>query len=247
MRFENTFEVDAPVEEVYDALLDLERVAPAMPGAQVTEKVSDDSYKVAIKVKLGPMTMNYSGDVEIRDKDPDAHRATMHVKAREARGQGTATADVVQSLSSRDGGGTEGRIEAEVQLAGRAAAMGRGLIEDVSAKLLQQFADNLGQMLGSEGGGAAPGGEGAASVGAAPGGDAAASAEPQPTGEGAASADREASRPAPSPPPRPPAEGDDAIDAGALASGLLRDKLAKPETIGAIAVVLLIVVLMRRR
>jgi carbon monoxide dehydrogenase subunit G len=238
MRFENTFEVDAPVEEVYDALLDLEKVAPAMPGAQVTEKVSDDSYKVAIKVKLGPMTMNYSGDVEIRDKDPDAHRATMHVKAREARGQGTATADVVQSLAPRDGGGTEGRIQAEVQLAGRAAAMGRGLIEDVSAKLVQQFADNLSQMLGS--GGAT-----------ADGGDAAAAAAPEPAGEGVASAEREASQQSQ---PPPGAEGDrpgsapaaDALDAGALAGSIARERLRDPRTLGVIAAVLALVWLLRR-
>src|SRR3954453_17123858 len=137
MRFEKSFDGDAPGEEVYATLLDLERVAPAMPGAQVTEKVGDDQYKVAIKVKLGPMTMNYKGDVEIREKDPQAHRATMHVKAREARGQGTATADVTQTLVPQNGG-TRATLEAEVQLAGKAAAMGRGLIEDVSAKLVQQ-------------------------------------------------------------------------------------------------------------
>src|SRR4051794_4283701 len=189
MRFENSFDVDAPVDEVYETLLDLEKVAPAMPGAQVTEKLSDDAYKVAIKVKLGPMTMNYRGDVEVREKDPEAHRATLHVKAREARGQGTATADVVQRLEATDGGGTHAVIEAEVQLAGRAAAMGRGLIEDVSAKLVKQFADNLSQMLASRGGEAGA----SAAAGSANGGvDAAAAAESQPAGEAAASVEREA-------------------------------------------------------
>src|SRR5436190_834443 len=100
MRFENSFSVEAPPDEVFATMLDLEKVAPAMPGASVTEKSDDDSYKVAIKVKVGPMTMNYKGDVEIRDKDPDGHRATMHVKAREARGQGNATADVTTARPS---------------------------------------------------------------------------------------------------------------------------------------------------
>jgi carbon monoxide dehydrogenase subunit G len=146
VRFENEFDVEAPVDEVFATLLDLEKVAPAMPGAQVTDQVGDDEYKVAIKVKLGPMTMNYKGDVVIAEKDPAAHRAIMHVKAREARGQGNATADVTMALDEQ-GGGTHAKIAADVQLAGKAAAMGRGLIEDVSGKLVDQFAGNLQQLL----------------------------------------------------------------------------------------------------
>ena len=151
MRFENNFDVEAPIDEVYETLLDLEKVAPAMPGAQVTDHVGEDAYKVAIKVKLGPMTMNYRGDVEVREKDVAAHRAVMHVKAREARGQGNATADVTMSLTPSDGG-THATVEAEVQLAGKAAAMGRGLIEDVSGRLVDQFAQNLQAMFGPNGG-----------------------------------------------------------------------------------------------
>jgi carbon monoxide dehydrogenase subunit G len=159
MKFENQFDVAAPVDEVYATLLDLEKVAPAMPGAQVTDHTAEDEYKVAIKVKLGPMTMNYKGDVVIGEKDPQAHRATMHVKAREARGQGNATADVVMALDEQ-GSGTHATIEADVQLAGKAAAMGRGLIEDVSGKLVDQFAGNLQKMLSENGGPrAADGGE----------------------------------------------------------------------------------------
>ncbi|MEA2448283.1 MAG: uncharacterized protein QOG63_215 [Thermoleophilaceae bacterium] len=150
MKFENEFQVEAPVDEVYAALLDLERIAPAMPGAQVTDQVGDDAYKVAIKVKVGPMTMNYKGDVTIGEQDPEAHEATLHVKVREARGQGNATAHVKMDLHKQDGG-THARIDADVQLAGKAAAMGRGLIEDVSAKLVNQFADNLASMLGGPG------------------------------------------------------------------------------------------------
>jgi uncharacterized protein len=156
MRFENSFDVEAPVDDVYKTLLDLEKVAPAMPGAQVTDHVTDDEYKVAIKVKLGPMTMNYRGDVEIQEKDAEHHHAKMHVKAREARGQGNATADVAMDLAEQNGG-THATITAEVQLAGKAAAMGRGLIEDVSGKLVEQFAGNLQQMLSN--GGQPEGGE----------------------------------------------------------------------------------------
>jgi carbon monoxide dehydrogenase subunit G len=252
MRFENSFDVDAPIDEVFETLLDLEKVAPAMPGAQVTEKVSDDAYKVAIKVKLGPMTMNYRGDVEIRDKDPEAHRAVLHVKAREARGQGTATADVTQRLEERDGR-TQATIEAEVQLAGRAAAMGRGLIEDVSAKLVQQFADNLSEMLGRRGAEAdaddSGGGSSANGGGATAAAEAQSPGEAQPAGEAAATVEREAARPAASAPPpqADPAAGEDSLDALGLATGIARDKLREPRTLGLVVLGVLVAYLLARR
>jgi uncharacterized protein len=145
--FENTFIVQAPIDEVYEALLDLERVAPAMPGAQVLEQTGDDSYKVAIKVKLGPVSMTYKGDVSIVERDPEAHTAVLDVKAREARGQGTANAKVNLSLAEQDGA-TVGTMNAHVQLAGKAAAMGRGIIEDVSKRLVATFAENLEGIVG---------------------------------------------------------------------------------------------------
>jgi carbon monoxide dehydrogenase subunit G len=236
MKFVNDFQVEAPVDEVYEAMLDLERVAPAMPGAQVTDKVGDDAYKVAIKVKLGPMTMNYKGDVTIGEKDPEAHRATLHVKVREARGQGNATAQVLMRLQEQDGA-TAAHIEAEVQLAGKAAAMGRGLIEDVSAKLVDQFASNLATMLASSGGEEAAstnGGETAAK----PAGDGDVS------GEGAAAAEREAAqekrRAAPPKREQPQFERQDSIDAFALAGGVTSDKLRDPKVLGGVLLVVLL-------
>jgi len=131
MKFENEFVVQAPIDEVHAALLDVERVAPCMPGAEVLEKTGDDAYKVAIKVKVGPISMTYKGDVEIVERDDAARTATMRAKAKEARGQGTADAHVHMALSEEPGG-THGRIETEVQLSGRAAAMGRGVIAETS-------------------------------------------------------------------------------------------------------------------
>jgi uncharacterized protein len=142
VEFENTFTVKAPVDEVYEALLDLERVTPAMPGAQVLEKTGDDSYKVAIKVKLGPVTMTYRGDVTIVERDPEKHSAVLDVKAKEARGQGTAKAKVSMSLEP-DGEGSRGAMKTTVQLSGKAAAMSRGVIDDVSKRLVATFAQNL--------------------------------------------------------------------------------------------------------
>jgi len=146
MRFENAFAVQAPIDEVWAALLDVERVAPCMPGAEVLERVGDDAYKVGIKVKVGPISMTYKGQVQIVDRDEQAHTATMQAKAREARGQGTADAHVHMSLAS-SAEGTNATMDTEVQLSGKVAAMGQGVISDVSAKLVQTFAANLAEML----------------------------------------------------------------------------------------------------
>jgi carbon monoxide dehydrogenase subunit G len=146
MQFVNEFDVEAPVDEVWEALLDVARVAPCVPGAEVTEKTDDDAYKVAIKVRVGPISMTYRGQVRIVEQDAERRHAVMNARAREARGQGTADADVAMDLEQRDGL-THGTITADVQLSGRAAAMGRGVIQDVSGRLVETFAGNLAAML----------------------------------------------------------------------------------------------------
>src|SRR5215831_18339681 len=146
MKFENAFTVDAPVDEVWRTLLDVERVAHCMPGAEVTERIDYDAYKVSVKVKVGPMSMTYRGEVQIVDRDEQERRATMQVKAKEVRGQGTADADVHMSLAE-EAGGTRAAIETEVQMSGRIAAMGQSVIGDVSARLIETFAANLAVML----------------------------------------------------------------------------------------------------
>src|SRR4051794_23709036 len=117
-----------------------------MPGAEMLEKTGDDAYKVAIKVKLGPVSMTYRGDVSIVERDPQAHTARMSVRAKEARGQGTANAEVSIALDEQ-GEETQARIHANVQLAGKAASLGRGIIDDVSARLVDQSAATLASML----------------------------------------------------------------------------------------------------
>jgi carbon monoxide dehydrogenase subunit G len=164
MHFENTFQVDAPIEHVWEALLDVERVAPCMPGAEVLERKGDDAYAVGIKVKVGPVSMQYRGDVEIVDRDPTTHVAHMRASAKETRGQGTASADIETRLSG-NGSSTGATIVTELQVRGRAAGMGQGVMQDVASKLVETFAANLGQMLG--GGQAAPA-EGAAAPEPAP-------------------------------------------------------------------------------
>src|SRR5919112_3821106 len=156
MRFENRFDVAAPLEEVWAAVLDVERVAPTVPGAQVLERTGEDTYRVAIKVKVGPMSMTYRGEVEITDRDEAAHRAVMKARAKESRGQGTADADVTMELSGTDGR-TSATVITDVELSGKVATMGQGVLQDVSGRLVQAFAQNLAAMLEGAQGEAAAG------------------------------------------------------------------------------------------
>lgn len=142
MELTHRFEVPAPVDEVWTLLLDLERVAPCLPGATLGERVDDTTYDVAIAIKLGPMQMTYGGRVEIVETDEAAHRAVMRAKTTEKRGQGTADATITTTLSAVDGG-TLAESVTDLRLTGRVAQMGRGIVEDVSNRLLAQFAECL--------------------------------------------------------------------------------------------------------
>jgi uncharacterized protein len=148
VRFDNAFDVQAPIGEVWTAVLDVERVAPCVPGAEVLEQVSDDTYKVQIKVRIGPIVQQYRGEIEIVEQDESAHRAVMRARAREMRGQGRAEGRVELRLTEA-GATTHGDMATEVTLSGPAAAMGRGLIQDVSARIVDDFATNLAAMLAS--------------------------------------------------------------------------------------------------
>jgi carbon monoxide dehydrogenase subunit G len=162
MEFDNTFSVTAPIDDVWAAIVDVARVAPRVPGARVLEQTGDNAYKVAIKVRLGPLSMTYTGNVTVVEQDDAAHRAVMRASAKEARGQGVAEATVELRLTA-DGEQTRGAIHSDVAISGKAAAMGQGVIGDVSARIIDTFAQNLAAMLAGEGEGepapAAPGAE----------------------------------------------------------------------------------------
>jgi carbon monoxide dehydrogenase subunit G len=255
VKFENTFSVEAPIEEVYATLLDVERVAPCVPGAEVLEKSGDNAYTVSIKVKVGPISMTYRGNVEIVERDDENHRAVMRARAREMRGQGTADARVELSLV-QEGETTKGTMVADVQLAGRAAAMGRGVIQDVSAKIVSTFAQNLEAML-SRPAEAAPAAAGAAQPAAEPEPQATgpeAAPTPQATGAeagggpeaAAATTAAEQAEPAapkaPPPPPAPPpprpvpapAE-ESALPVGQIVGSVLLGRLRDPKVLGGLA------------
>jgi carbon monoxide dehydrogenase subunit G len=256
MKFENTFEVDAPIEQVYEALMDVERVAPCVPGAQVLDRKSDDAFEVAIKVKVGPMSMLYKGTVEIVDRQPEEHRAQMRARARESRGQGNADAQVQMVLSSENGT-THGTIDTDVKLSGKAAAMGGGVIKEVSGKLVDQFAKNLAAMLGE---GAEPGTQPTpeAAAAAAP----ATPTEPAPSDPGPATrteparssfeATPAAAGPAtPTVPDSPPAAGPpaetEALDVGNLVGTMLVSRMRDPKVLGGLGLLIALLLLLRRR
>jgi uncharacterized protein len=147
MRLEQTFEVQAPVAQVWEALNDLERVAPCLPGAAITSHDEEGTYHGTFTVKLGPMTAAYNGTIRIEDVDEAAHRATLKAKGTDKRGQGGANATIVNTLSEHDGGT---RVEAvtDFSITGRLAQFGRGgMMQDVSNRLLRDFATCLSTRL----------------------------------------------------------------------------------------------------
>jgi carbon monoxide dehydrogenase subunit G len=220
MKFENTFRVAAPPRSVWEALMDFERVVPCMPGAEVLERKPDDAYEVQVRVKVGPMSMVYRGGVEITERDEEELSASMRVHARETRGQGTANATVEIKLAA-NGSVTEAAMATDLRLSGRAAAMGRGVIGDVSQALVSEFANNLAGLLSADAG---PSSEvGASSDPAGPISAVAASPPPVPAGHAAASPPPTATA---SPPPAEPS----ALDAGQLAKDVLAGRLRDPRT-----------------
>lgn len=152
MRIEDQFRVTVPVEEAWRLLLDIERIAPCMPGAQLQE-IEGDEFRGTVKVKVGPITAQYKGTARFTEVDDKEHRAVISASGRDTRGQGNASATVTASLRA-DGDATEVRIETDLSITGKVAQFGRGVIGDVSTKLLSQFVDNLERDVLS---GAAPG------------------------------------------------------------------------------------------
>ncbi len=138
IELDHPFSTGKPIDESWQAILDLERVVPCVDGGRVVEKTSDDSVKAEIKVKMGAMSLTYAGTVSVIEQDPEAHRAVFQVKSRETRGQGHANADVTLSLS--DGGGT---IHTAAQITGKAASMGEGVMVQVLDALIKNFTEKL--------------------------------------------------------------------------------------------------------
>jgi uncharacterized protein len=138
VELDHEFTNGKPIEQNWETILDLERLVPCVEGGSVTEATGPENVKAQIKVKMGAMSMTFAGTVAVIEQDPDAHRAVLQVKSREAGGQGYANADVTFSLS--DGGGT---IHTAAQITGKAASMGEGVVQSVLDALIKNFTESL--------------------------------------------------------------------------------------------------------
>ena len=141
MKMENEFTVEAPVEQAWETLLDLERITPCLPGAALQEE-SGDEYKGTMTIRLGPVTQKYNGTVSFEETDEESRRAVLKADGKDARGQGTASATITSTLSEEDGG-TKVHVETDMHLTGKAAQFGRGVQQEVATKLINQFAECL--------------------------------------------------------------------------------------------------------
>ena len=151
MKLEQSFEVSAPLDRVWAALIDVERVAPCLPGAEVTGRNDDGSYNGTFKVKIGPTAAAYSGKLHMDQIDESAHTATMNAQGTDRRGQGGAKATIVSSVSAVGEDATRVEVITDYHITGRLARFGRGgMIEEISNRLLNEFAKSLQAMVGAD-------------------------------------------------------------------------------------------------
>lgn len=217
MQIDSSFSVVAPIGKVWDTLMDFERVAGCLPGAQILNKLSDDAYQVGMTVKLGPVNMQYRGLLNVLERNAAEHRAVLGGKAQETRGQGTAEAKVTLALAE-EGTTTRGTVSADLALSGKAAAMGKSVIGSVTEQMMGLFAANLQAMLAEPAAAepqTAPVAPPAATAAAGPGTAAPATATP---GE--------------------PSPSSGSLDAFSLAKGIAADQLSSPgKVLGLVAAV----------
>ncbi len=140
MNLENHFAVAVPPEQLFPLLRELERIAPCLPGAAITERVDADTYRGTVTVKVGPITVAYQGTARVVEVDPVASRLVMRCEGRETRGAGSAAATITLELSPTEAGGSAGTIRSEVAISGRVAQFGRGVMQDIADRLLGEFA-----------------------------------------------------------------------------------------------------------
>jgi uncharacterized protein len=168
VRLEHGFEVGAPLERVWEALIDIERVAPCLPGAEITDAGEGGTYRGTFSVRLGPTTAAYRGELSMDEVDHAAHRAVMRASGQDKRGQGSANATIVSTLHD-EADVTKVDVETDFTITGRLARFGRsGMIEDVSNRLLRDFSDCLRKRIESAEPGPPPPGPAPPATAAAP-------------------------------------------------------------------------------
>jgi uncharacterized protein len=192
MEMDHSFTVPVPPERAWDVLLDVEKIAPCMPGATVDE-FDGEVVTGRIKVKVGPVSLTYRGTAKFTERDPDARVILLEASGKETRGAGTASATVRATLEPEAGGeGTTATMHTTMNVTGRPAQFGRGVMVEVGGKLVEQFAQNLRQLIAEDG---------------AAGGNAAATATDE--ADGGTSADQATGTPTPTPTPTATATAQD--------------------------------------
>lgn len=197
MQIENRFEVAAPPDTVYAFLVDVNRVVQCMPGAELSEVVDPETFKGKVKIKVGPITVAYNGTARIVERDAGLRRAVLEASGKETTGPGSAQAKAIMTVAEA-GSGSEVVLATDYTVAGRVANFGRGVMEDVSRRLVSQMADCIKSQLEAPAAAEVSAAEmPQAAEGTAPGAEAA-----PPPGQPAAPAP---ATPAPAPAPRPAA------------------------------------------
>lgn len=157
MDFENSFDVPLPPDQAWATLMDIERIAPCMPGAELTEIVDDKTFKGKVSVRLGPVALTFQGTASFENVDNDAHKADVKAQGADAKGRGGANANVAFHLEPSDTGSTV-KIHTDLQLSGSVAQYGRGagMIQDLASQIIGQFAKNLAAQIEADQPAAAP-------------------------------------------------------------------------------------------
>ena len=224
MKLQNEFSVNVPLERAWETLLDIQTVAGFLPGAKIEPTDEEGVFKGAMKIRVGPMSISYEGTARLAAVDEAAHKADIEVRAKEAKGQGTASA-VIHNELVQENGATRVIAVTDLQVTGRQAQFGRGIMQDVAGRMLTDFARRFESYL-TEGGA---------------NGAAAAEAKPEPAAAGAA-----AEAPTRTAPPEPPAAEEDALDLGSVVGQMPAVRYGVPAVI-ALAVLGLVFGLLRRR
>jgi uncharacterized protein len=149
MRITEEFEVYAPIDRVWIYLLDVQKIAPCAPGAELTEVVDDHTWKGKVNVKVGPIAMSFTGTVVVQERDDQTHVVVLKADGREQRGKGAASALVRSRLEAVDGG-TKVSIDTDLTISGAVAQYGRGMVGDISQRLTREFADCLQAKIARE-------------------------------------------------------------------------------------------------
>jgi uncharacterized protein len=209
MELQNSFTVPSDIDTAWKTLLDVEAIAPCMPGATL-ESVNGDEFSGNVKVKLGPVSMTYGGQARFVSKDEANHTAVIEGTGKETKGTGTAKANVTTMLVAEAPDRTRVDVTTDLMITGKAAQFGRGVMQDVAGKLVTQFATNLGQVIAERG---------------------SAQASPAPAQEATAVSESTAQAPAT---PRQPAE---ALDLGSVAMGPVLKRIVPVVVVVAVVVV----------